>query len=285
MRSHYLFDSRFCNVASGNEKGRVENLVKLAQSDFLAGAPAFASMEELNTYLETRCREDLNRLAPHSEKTRGELFAEEKAALLPLLHGDFQACITRSTFASNQSLVQHETNFYSVPVRYAHQQILLKAFTERIELWHGDLCVAAHPRCWDRHRHLLDYTHYIPLLETKPGGLGNGRPFKGEPWGEDFERLRIELAYRYEDEGVRKFISVLLLFVEYPEEQVKLAVRECVRRRAFSDEAVKNVLNYQPPASGKTLDLSNHPLFLLQTDGIRKAAEYDEVLLDREDSA
>ena len=59
MRCHYVFNSRFCNLESGNEKGRVENLVKLAQSDFLAGVPAFSSMEELNVYLERCCKEDL----------------------------------------------------------------------------------------------------------------------------------------------------------------------------------------------------------------------------------
>ena len=31
LRSHYLFETRFCNVASGNEKGHVENLVKHSQ--------------------------------------------------------------------------------------------------------------------------------------------------------------------------------------------------------------------------------------------------------------
>jgi len=282
LRSHYLFDSRFCNVASGNEKGRVENLVKLAQRSFLAGAPSFSGMDDLNAYLERRCREDLARLAPHSRKTRGELFEEEKAHLLPLRHGDFEACVTRSTFAGKQAILQHETNFYSVPVRHAHHQILLKAFADRIELWHQDACVARHDRCWEKHRHILDYRHYIPLLERKPGGIHNGRPFVGEPWGEDLERLRTELEYRYEDDGVRKFIRVLLLFAEYPEDQVKAAVAECVRRRAFSDEAVKSVLDYRPPVTGGTLHLAGHPLFHLETDGVRDAREYDAVFLERE---
>lgn len=56
MRCHYVFGSRFCNIESGNEKGRVENLVKLAQSNFLAGVPAFSSMDELNAYLERCCK-------------------------------------------------------------------------------------------------------------------------------------------------------------------------------------------------------------------------------------
>ena len=35
LRSQYLFDTRFCNVARGNEKGHVENLVKWSQRNLL----------------------------------------------------------------------------------------------------------------------------------------------------------------------------------------------------------------------------------------------------------
>lgn len=285
LRSHYLFDSRFCNPDSGNEKGRVENGVKLVQSSFLAGVPSFADLAALNAHLESCCLEDLDRLAPHSEKTRRALLEEERARLLPLRHGDFAACATQSTFASKLALVQHETNFYSVPVRWAHHAIVLRAFADRVELWHGNDCVATHERSWERHRYVLEYTHYLPLLARKPGGLQNARPFRGMPWGEDFELLRRELAFRYGDEGTRKFVRVLLLFTTHPEEQVKAAVRECVRRRAFSDEAVRSVLSYRPPAPGRTLDLSAHPVFRLEGDGVRPAAEYDAVLLGQEASA
>ncbi len=285
LRSHYLFDSRFCNVASGHEKGRVENLVKLAQRDFLAGAPSFRDLDELNAYLEECCVKDLERKAPQSETTRKELFAEEQSALLLLPAADFEACVRRSTFVSKQSLVQHEYNFYSAPVSKVLHQASLKIFADRIEIVCGTETVAIHPRSWKRHHYELDYRHYIRLLETKPGGLKNAHPFKGEPWGTDFEKLRVELEYRYGEAGVRQFIDVLLLFAEYPEAQVKAAVRQCVRRRAFSGDAVKSVLDYEPPSRAGVLDLSNHPSLQVETDGVRSAAEYDAALLDEEDVA
>ena len=98
MRCHYVFNSRFCNVASGNEKGRAENLVKLAQSNFLAGVPSFGSMDDVNSHLEKCCIEDLERTAPNSTKTRGELFDKEQKALLEIAHGDFEACTKRNNF-------------------------------------------------------------------------------------------------------------------------------------------------------------------------------------------
>ena len=39
LRSHYLFDTRFCNPGKGNEKGHVENLVKYAQRNFMTPLP------------------------------------------------------------------------------------------------------------------------------------------------------------------------------------------------------------------------------------------------------
>jgi len=253
MRCHYVFNSRFCNVASGNEKGLAENLVKLSQSKFLAGVPSFSSLEDLNDHLQRCCIEDLKRTAPHSSQTRGELFEEEKKALLPILHGDFEACIQYSTFAGKLSLVQHQTNFYSVPVKWAHHQTCLKAFADRIEIYCDNQKVATHARCWEKQKYILEYTHYLPLLERKPGGLHHARPFKGEPWGEDFTRLRTELEYRYEDKGTQQFIEVLLLFSKYPQKQVKDAVRQCVRLRSFSADAVNSILycRSEPTASGR----------------------------------
>ncbi len=90
--------------------------------------------------------------------------------------------------------------------------------------------------------------------------------------------MRRELEYRYEGEGTRKYIDILLLFTCWPVEAVHQAVSICVQRRAFSDEAVKSVLSYQPPSLGDALDLSDRPLFQVKSTGIRPASEYDVLL-------
>ena len=47
FRSAYLFDSRFCQPAKGNEKGRIENMVKFAERNLLTPVPQVASLIEL----------------------------------------------------------------------------------------------------------------------------------------------------------------------------------------------------------------------------------------------
>ena len=93
--------------------------------------------------------------------------------------------------------------------------------------------------------------------------------------------MRRELEYRYEGEGTRKYIDILLLFTRWPVEAVHQAVSICVKRRAFSDEAVESVLGYQPPSLCAELDLSGRPLLQVKSTGIRPASEYD-VLLQEE---
>lgn len=61
LRSWYLFDTRFCNVASGHEKGHVENLVKRVQRTFLTPLPEVSSLAELNRQLEQDCARELER--------------------------------------------------------------------------------------------------------------------------------------------------------------------------------------------------------------------------------
>jgi transposase len=103
LRSHYLFETRFCNVASGNEKGHVENLVKHSQQTFMTPLPCVVSLEVLNVHLEEQCRKELGKQAPRREETRGALLEEERAHFLALPPTPFAACRQQSTFASMDS--------------------------------------------------------------------------------------------------------------------------------------------------------------------------------------
>jgi transposase len=282
LKSHYLFDVRFCNVARGNEKGHVENLVKHAQRRYMTPVPEVMGLEELNAHLEQMCRQDLELAGVRSDKSRGQLLAREQQSFLPLPQVAFSACRRRSTIADKQSLVDFDDIEYSVPVEYAHHRCTVSGYVDRIEIAVEDAIVAVHERSWSKGGYVLDWRHYVPLLERKPGAIKNGLPFKGQPWGRNFDILRQELEIRYGGEGTRKYVSVLLLFAEYSEQRVKAAVKLCVRRGAYSDEAVKSVLNYQPPKRIGSLDLSRRPELAGVGSGTRPVNTYDVLLSSRE---
>jgi transposase len=54
--SHYLFQERFGRPGKGNDKGKVEALVKYSRANFLTPVPHAASFDALNAALEERCR-------------------------------------------------------------------------------------------------------------------------------------------------------------------------------------------------------------------------------------
>jgi hypothetical protein len=281
LKSWYLFEVRFCNVGRGNEKGDVENLAKRSERTYLTPVPEVGDLGELADKLQQDCQKDLDLPAPrpHQGRTRRDLFEEERRCLIPLPEQPFEACCRLSTFVDKRSLVQLETNSYSAPVRWGHHPVLVKVFVDRVELWCDHQRVAVHRRCYDKGQYVLEPEHYLALLETKPGSLDNARPFKGQPWGEDFAQMRRELEYRYDEDGTRKYINILLLFTKYPEEDVKESVRTCLRRRAFSDEAVLSVLRNEPPRPRTRLDLSHRPELLTVGNGVRSLDIYDRLLV------
>jgi len=240
-----------------------------------------ASLGELNDHLLAGCRRDLELPGadPHRDRTREQLLDEERRCLRDLPDPPFEACRWISTRIDKHALVTVDTHHYSAPVRWAHHPVVIKAFVDRVELWCEHERVAAHPRprMDAKGQFVLEPTHYLNLLKIKPGSLDNARAFKGQPWGEDFDLLRRELEYRYGGEGTRKFINVLLLLTEHEEDAVRQAVSRCVRRRAFSDEAVAAVLRHEPVTPARRLDLSHRPQLVIVSDGIRPAALYDRL--------
>ena len=178
--------------------------------------------------------------------------------------------------------MRFDNSFYSVPTEYAHHRCVVAGYVDRVEVCVEDAIVAVHERSWEKDRFVLDWRHYVPLLERKPGAINNGRPFRGQPWGEAFERMRLELESRYQGEGIRKYVKVLLLFAEFPEAEVRRAVKVCVRRGAFSDEAVRSVLSYEPPKKVGSLDLSGRPELSRVGTGMRPVGTYDALLARQE---
>ena len=58
FRSHWRFQSEFCNPARGNEKGGVEGEGGYFRRNHWVPLPEAHDLDELNAYLERCCRED-----------------------------------------------------------------------------------------------------------------------------------------------------------------------------------------------------------------------------------
>ena len=216
--------------------------MKFARLNFLVPVPQVRDLDELNAYLLGRCYDDLDRRLRGHAATKRVLLEEDRAAFLPLPAAPFDACRKESTAASSLSLVRFDDNDYSVPVRWAHHPIVVRAYAERVVLCHQGQEVAEHRRLWGREGVSYDPVHYLALLERKPGAFDFARPLQGWVLPGCFEVLRRRLEAERDGDGTREYIRVLLLLERHPLERLAAAVEAGLRARAHSRDAVAQFL-------------------------------------------
>ena len=94
--SHYLFRDRFGRPGKGNDKGKVEGLVKNGRRRFLTPVPTATSYDELNAKLEADCRADQLRCAGRHAETIGDRLQADLALFRPHPAGVFEPCEKRT---------------------------------------------------------------------------------------------------------------------------------------------------------------------------------------------
>jgi transposase len=264
MCAHYLFDTSFCNVASGWEKGVVEKNVQDSRRRIWLDAQKiqWGSFAELNAWLGERCRL-LWRELRHPEYTHCsvlEMLEQERVEMMPMPSA-FDGYVERPARVSSTCLVSVARNRYSVPCELAGQQVSTRLYPNRVSIAAGDLIVASHDRLSERGHISYDWQHYIALVQRKPGALRNGAPFTDLP--APLQRLRQGLIRRV---GGDKIMAQVLAAVPTAGlEAVLVAVELVLESGALSAEHVLNVvarLNAKPTPETveTTLQLREAPL-------------------------
>lgn len=222
LRAHYLFDSKFCSPARGNEKGSVENLVGYSRRNALVPhTRSFASMAALNAHLAGWCERERVRHAAAWEI--------ERAALSALPVQGFSASVSRPVVVSKTSMVTIDRARYSVPVAHAGATLRAESFVDRVDLYRAAELVATHERTYVRGATVLDLAHYLDAFERKPrAALSCAALSSADP----VFTIARDLALRTPD-GHRSFAAVLLLAREFG-----LPVLADALRRALADGAV-----------------------------------------------
>jgi transposase len=257
LQSHYLFEARFCRVRRPNEKGVVEGIIKYARLNYLVPVPQVESFQELNRYLEQRCREDLKRTLRGQRAPKGELLKEDQAAFLQLASA-FEACRQSVTRVDKLSLVRFDRNDYSVPVRYAHLEVTVKGSVDRVMICRQDQVLAEHARLWEKERISFEPLHYLQLLERKPGALDEARPLAEWRLPKCFHQLRSRLEAQEPRWGTREFIRVLRLLEKYSMVRVERAIKRALRLQHCHRDVVAQYLYEEEPVSSFSLKGREH---------------------------
>jgi len=239
FRSHFLFESIFCQPAKANEKGGVENIIGYVRRNFFVPVPRVSSFAELNQILHQRCLQNLNRTPAGKEKSIGQLLQEEKENFLALPKYSFDCCRTVPVNADSCSRIQFETNKYSVPTDFAYQTLLCKAYPFQIRIVRQEKVIAEHERCYDRYQEIFNPVHYLRLLEQKPGAFLQAKPLFNWHLPEVFEKFYAGLKGRRPEKATREYIRTLRLLEEFSLAEVTAAVEKALSLQVYQPDAVR----------------------------------------------
>lgn len=159
---HYGFEIRLCNVRAGNEKGRVERLIRSIRDTFLNVSDTHQSLDALNAGLKEWMREKNDTLHRATEAVPREKKKEEKLKPLPIRPWR-NVLIHLPQPVTKTGLVAFDSNLYSIPSWAAHEPVTLHISTDRVEIY--DLKgrrLASHPRAFGRKETLLNPLHRSP---------------------------------------------------------------------------------------------------------------------------
>ena len=282
--SHYLFEAEFCNPASGWEKGQVEKNVRDARHRLWQPMPRVASLEELNDWLENRCK-DLWQTIPHGTQpgTIADIWAEEVSKLMEVGRL-FDGFVEFAKRVSPTCLVHFERNRYSVPASFANRPASLRVYPDRIVVVAEGLSVCEHQRIINRShdrpgRTVYDWRHYLAVIQRKPGALRNGAPFAELP--EALRTLQRHLLKK--PGGDREMAEILALVLHHDEQAVLTAVETALEAGVPTKTHVLNLLHrltdgkpVTPPVirAPQALSLSQEPKANVERyDALRKLKE------------
>jgi len=244
MCSHYLVEPVACTPGAGWEKGQVENQVGTVRKRFFAPRLHFATLGEMNEWLEACCVDYAKSMAHPEFKERKvwDVYSEEKAVLVPWV-GPFDGFHETTVTASKTCLVRFDRNRYSVKAKAASRPLSLRAYAGRIEVRQDGEIVANHTRAFNRDQVTYDPWHYLPVLARKPGALRNGAPFKDWELPPALARVRRRLGRS--DDADRQFVGILAAVMDDGLEAVETACRKALDAGSCNRDVVLNILARQ----------------------------------------
>jgi hypothetical protein len=259
FRSCYNFSPRFCNRRSGHEKGGVEGMVGYVRRNYMVPMPQVESLEALNEKILRDCLSYGRHRIQGREKSVNELFEEEREHLLALPEFAFGNAESVEAKVNAYSTVLVDKNHYSVPTRYAGLRVQAELSISEIEIYSDRKRIAAHRRLFGNNKWQLDPDHYLELLQQRPQAFDSARPIRQwrQSWPSSLEELLAKFQQTHgATDGIKDFISVLMLFRHHEAAKVYGAVDLALEKGIGSSSGVKHLLLHSeakepmPPLSG-----------------------------------
>jgi transposase len=246
LRSHYLFESRFCRLGEegAHEKGGVEGGLGHFRRNHLVPLPSCKDLQDLNRQLLEACARDDRRVTVGKAASKLELWGHEQPLLRPLPEERFPTVEhVEQIRVDDKARARVKAASYSVPARLAGRLVRAEVSSDRVLIFHRGEQVANWERCWEPYGQRLDLDHYLEVLRQKPQAFWRSLPLRQAQesgrWPAPYTELFLLLKQRLgETNAARQMVDVLMLHRRYPAEVVDQAVAGALAAGAIDGRAV-----------------------------------------------
>lgn len=252
FRSHWGYQSEYCNPAKGNEKGGVEGELGWFRRNFLVPVPEAKDLAALNGQLLAACVANRDRTIHGKGMTVGEASHYERAFLLPLVAEGFPfEEVLYPLVVDGHGRVKVKANWYSAPLSPGWR-VSAVVGPSWIEIRHDNKCAARHARCYGRGHQILNLEHYLDVLEKKPGAMAGSTPLQqwrqAGRWPECLDRIWAHLEKRHgRSIGTREMITLVRVGSVAGWGRLTAAVEKALRLGVSDAAAVLHILNMPDP--------------------------------------
>jgi transposase len=238
--SHHGIRPHACNVARGNEKGRVEDLIKYIRSSFWAGQ-VFRDFDDL-TQAAIIWRNQKANVREHRTTRRVVRImfeSQEKEKLLALNPVSYDTDEIFSRHVTSDFHIQYESNRYSVPWTLVGMTVTVRVNPREIKVFYHQKLICSHPRSYRKNQVITTEAHRAGLLERKPGVARESWQLSfiknlGAPMSDYVELIR---------QGSRSLKNELSRLVGltsvYGEAAVKASCEECLKLGIIGVDSVE----------------------------------------------
>lgn len=248
MAAHYNLVVLPARVRKPKDKAKVETGVKVVGQQILAALRhrTFFSIQELNQAIKELLEELNNREMKHLKKSRKQMFeALDKPNLQPLPAKPYEFAEWKKLKVNIDYHVGCDYNFYSVPYRFAHRQVELRATEKIIEIIHKHVRIASHPRCYEKNQYITVKEH----MPEKHQFMVDWNPKRFTNWaqkiGPSTQNLieQILQSREHPQQSFRKCLGILNLANRYSNERLEAAAQRALHYRICSYKKIKNILD------------------------------------------
>jgi transposase len=252
FRSHWGYQSEYCNPAKGNEKGGVEGELGWYRRNCLVPVPEAKDLASLNQQLLAACVASRDRTIHGKAVTVGQASHYERSFLLPRAEEGFPfEEVLFPLVVDGHGRVKVKTNWYSAPLSPGLRVTAIVG-PSQIEIRHDNQCAARHPRRYGRGHQILNLEHYLDVLEKKPGAMAGSTPLQqwrqAGRWPECLDRIWRQLEQRHgRSAGTREMITLVRAGSVSGWSRLIAAVEEALGLGVTDAAAVLHILHMPDP--------------------------------------